>query len=220
MKKFICCIFACLLTFCFTGCSNQIVILVKENMSDLRINYFSGASANMYANISCGYREQDFFYDGVSTKKLECGVLSLGFNTIYSYSTISIVLNINEEEKEYVLNHSPFENLYMVDIEKILSEDDKISLRLKNGEEIIDLINQSKDWKIQYDKAITIAVNYLKDELNKIYFNGKLNAEGYLKIIAKKDFDNIYWYFSYYDIFGNSNNVLIDINSGQVISNK
>ncbi|MBE7075099.1 MAG: hypothetical protein E7376_03895 [Clostridiales bacterium] len=216
MKKILCIILLSSLLFCISGCSNQIADLIKENMSDLRINYFVGENENMFANLSCGYREQTFAYDGISTQKVECGVLSVGFNTIYSYSSISVILIVDNIEQEYVLQHSPYENVYMVDIEKILTEENIISLKLKNSANELSLNNVSNSWNVQYDKALNIAGTTLQDELNLLYFNGKFNAEGYLKIVSKKDFEKTYWYFSYIDRSGNSNSLLIDVQTGEV----
>jgi len=65
--------------------------------------------------------------------------------------------------------------------------------------------------------AIKIASEYYKKEINDLYFNNRLNAEYYLKPIYKSDFGKTYWYFSIIDKVGNNYNLLIDVNSKEVI---
>ncbi len=203
----------------FVGCSENLSNLVKENMSDLRINYFEGKTELFYADLSCGYREQNFAYDGVSTKKTECGVLSVEFKKTYSYLSICVNLDIDGDTKEYVLLKSPFENKYMIDIEKIVNEKNAIKLSLKNQDDYCDLINVSKDWKIQYEDALNIGIETFKEELKNEYSNGKFNAEGYLKVVSKNEFDQKFWYFSFITTKNVSKSMLINVNSGKQIKN-
>lgn len=209
-------IFCC---FLFVGCSENLSNLVKENMSDLRINYFEGETELFYADLSCGYREQNFVYDGVSTPKTECGVLSVEFKKTYSYLSICVNLEIDGDTKEYVMLKSPFENKYMVDIEKIVNEKNTIILSLKNQDDYCDLINVSKDWKIQYEDALNIGIEAFKEELKNEYSNGKFNAEGYLKVVSKNGFDQKFWYFSFITTKNVSKSMLINVNSGKQIKN-
>lgn len=211
MKKSICLVLAFLSVIMLSGCDNSLEKLVQDNMSDMRINYFSGENDLFYAELSCGYREQNFAYDGVSCDKVECGVLSVEFKTVYSYEYISITLSIDENINDYVLKLSPFENKYMVDIEQIVSENSQIDVKLKNQDNTCSLQCVSSSWKTQYKKAIEIATKTLKEDLQNLYFNGKLNAECYLKIITKYDYDKTYWYFSFIDRAGNTKSMLIDV---------
>jgi len=219
MKKAM--LLALFLTFCVTlvGCSNTMEKVVKDNMSDLRINFFEGNNDEYSVNISCGYREEAFAYDGVSTKHVECGVVSLEFNETKSYSYISIILTINDEEKEVLLEKSPYEEIFMADIEKIIHNDSSVSVKLKNQENVVHLTEKSSSWKIDYKKAISIGTNNFIKELNDLYFNSKLNAECYLKIITKNEFEKSYWFFSFVDRADNFTNCLIDVNTGEITQN-
>lgn len=220
MKKFIVLILICILSlFLFSACDN-VFGEVLNNMSDMRINYFEGNNQNIYVNFSCGHREDVFAYDGKSQNPIECGVLVLGFYELQSYSSISVLLEVDGIEAEYTLQKSPYDNTFMEDIGKILTGKNKIFLRLKNQTQKIELTEVSNSWKIDYKKAIKIGVSFFKSELTDLYFNGRFNAECYLKIVSKPDFDKKYWYFSYIDKTNVSKACLIDVFTGDVLSSK
>jgi len=218
MKK-IFIILLCFFTFTLCGCDAEAKSVVLENMSDLRINYFEAKGENYYIDLSCGYREEIFAYDGVSYNKVECGVLSVEFDDIVSYSYISGVLNIDGEEMQVVLEKSPFDNKYMVDIEKIINDENDIEFNLKNSSEKLKLKNVSSLWKVDYEKAISTATNHLSEYLESLFFNGRFNGEGYLKIVSKNNFNRKFWYFSCVDKAGKFVSVLIDVESGEVFDN-
>ena len=218
MKKIFCLILIVFCLFFITACdctSNMVI----NNMSDIRINFFEGKNDNIYVNLSCGYREDVFAYDGQSTNSLECGVLSVGYFEHCSYFSIVVVLGIDGVESEYVLEKSPYEELYMEDIGKILTNENDVYVRLKNQQEKIELTDVSREWLVDYKKAIKIASQYFNEELNNLYFNSKFNAECYLKVVSKIDFNNKFWYFSFVDRAESFNSCLIDVNSGDIISN-
>ena len=218
MKKVVV-MFLFILCFVFvtTGCSSSLERMVENNMSDIRINYFTGENEEYYVNLSCGYREETFAYDGVSTNKVECGVITLGFMQAKNYSQISIILNIDNVEEEVILEKSPYESVYMADINKILTKENFIKIKLKNQNNEVVLNEESQFWQIDNKQALKIAVKHFEQDLQNLHFNNKLNAECYLKVLSKKDFDKIYWFFSFVDRAGKSTNCLIDINSGELM---
>ena len=216
--KIVCVFILIVAVLVVSGCEG-IDNIVLNNMSDLRINYFEGKNDNFYVNLSCGYREEVFNYDGISSTPTECGVLSLGYFDICSYASVTVVLIVDGEQNEYVLEKSPFENVYMEDIGKILTKDNIVKIKLKGTDEIIVLNEISNKWKINYKKAIEIGAKYLKEKLESLYFNGTLHAEGYLKVVSKIDYEKKYWYFALTSQSGENYSLLIDVESGEIISN-
>lgn len=213
MKKFLLVFILCFaLIFC--ACSNQIDDMVFNNISDLRINYFYGKNNGVFAELSSGQREEQFFYDGISTQKVECGVLSVGFVEPIFDLAINAEIIIDNISKSIVLQHSPHEDLFMVDIGKKINNDANIKIVI--NKQIIELKNISNNWKVDYKSAINTAVKHFEDKIQNLYFNSKLNAEGYLKIISSQDFEKIFWYFSIIDRVGKRNSILIDVNSGEI----
>lgn len=210
----------CIISICFLfligGCNNNLSDIVKENMSDLRINYFVGENDNMQVNLSCGYREDPFDYNGVSETKVECGVLTVSLTSGVSYNQIAVELNVDGEIQEVVLDKSPYDETYAADLEKIFTEKNNIKLKLKNGEKEIELKEISNNWKYNYKNALNIGVSHFAGTIDQYYYNGKLNAEGYLKVLYKKDFNKTFWYFGLITTSGERFGVLIEVNEGIV----
>lgn len=190
--------------------------LVEQNVSDLRVNYFEGLGDNYFASLSCGYREENFAYDGVSTTKVECGVLTLGFFDICSYNKITVVLSVDGMQSEVVLDHSPFEELFMADIGSIVQNTSAVTLNLKGSSQVLELKEVSTEWEIGYKNALNIGTNHFAEEIKKLSETGKIDAEFYLKVISKDGFDKTYWYFGITDKAGNVHFCLIDTASGDV----
>ena len=215
MKKCLC-LFLIFSTVVLCACSNQINNIVLDNISDLRTNFFVGENQDFFAELSSGKREEQFFYDGISTRKVDCAVLSIGFfKTNYS-NAIEVQVEIDGQAQNAILQHSPFEELFMIDLEKAIDDNAKVSIYYNNQK--VDLKCISKDWEIDYNKAIEIGIKKFQSELENLYFNGKLNAEGYLKIVYEKEFNKTYWYFGIIDRVGEKYNILIDVNDGRVIN--
>ena len=74
------------------------------------------------------------------------------------------------------------------------------------------------DMEVDYKKAIKIACEHFKNQINGYYFNNKFNAEAYLKILSKKDYENKYWYFSLIGTDGKNYSSLIDCYVGEIIA--
>ena len=217
MKKLLCLIFIIFCIFAISGCGIEYNNILNT-MSDLRINYFIGKAENFEVTLSCGYREEIFAYDGVSTNPIECGVISLAFYETHSYLSLEILLEVDGEEQSYILEKSPFEDVFMVDIEKILTNQNTIYFKLKNQNTKTELKEISNSWNVDYKLAIKLASEHFKETINKLYFNNKFNAECYLKPIYKSDFGNIYWYFSIIDTTGGNHNILIDVKTKEIIT--
>ena len=219
MKKLIGLFLIVGIIFFMAGCDGTENV-VLNNMSDLRVNFFEGKNSNFYVNVSCGYREEVFAYDGVSTNPVECGVITLGFFDDCSYSSVMVVLEVDGKNNEYVLERSPYENVYMEDIGYLIKSNSKVSVGLKNQQDKVLLECVSLDWEVDYKKAVKIGTNYFKDQITELYFNNTLHAECYLKIVSKINFNNKYWYFSIVDMANKNYSLLIDVNSGEIITNQ
>ena len=98
MKKVLC-LFILFLILLICGCSNYLDSVVLNNMSDLRVNYFEGKTEQVFASLSCGQREQNFAYDGISNNPISCAVLTVGYFNAQFYSKIEVVILINGVEK-------------------------------------------------------------------------------------------------------------------------
>lgn len=202
-----------------TACNESTVSIIKKNVSDLRVNYFEGRGTYFSVAMSCGYREENFNYDGISTSSVECGVITICFFETHNYYSITAIVSIDGQDEEIVFLRSPYEDVYMADVCRLLTKENIISVHLKNQTEVVDLIEISSGWEVDWNRAISIGVNHYKNEISGLIQNKKISAEAYLKIIAKDEFDKKYWYFSIIDTKNNTFFCLIDVNTGDVVSN-
>ena len=115
MKKVLCLIFCVVIAMFAVACKSEIVSIVNSNFSDLRINFFEGIGQKYYASLSCGYREDNFAYDGISGAPLDCGVLKLEFLEMCSYQQLLIELCIDNATTEYILyTYSKVKSSYFI----------------------------------------------------------------------------------------------------------
>ena len=113
---------------------------------------------------------------------------------------------------------SPYENIYMGDIQKNIPNNADVRIKLKDQSQEPSLLHPvSNDWEIDCDKASKIGVDYYKDTIKALYFNKIFHGECYLKPISKFGYNKIFWYFSVIDMGSNIKNCLIDVNTGQII---
>lgn len=221
MKKVVLIIFAVALVTCIVcGCSSHMNAIVQNNMSDMRINFYEGKNDIYYATLSCGFRESEFAYDGVSTSPVECGVITIGFFADCTYSSVEVILNDGSGEVEYVLERSPYEDVFMEDIGKIIDCEAGVAIKLKNQEEVIELQKVSNNFKVDYKKAIELSVKHYAEKLEELYSGNTLGAECYLKIVSKVNYEQKFWYFSIMDNFQNNYSLLINVNTGEILDNK
>ena len=216
-KKVLFVIFIFLVCFLFISCTNGTISIVKKNLSDFQTVLFIGEGENYYCGLSSGYRESEYYYNGISTSLVECGVVSLQFKDIITYQNVQIELEIDGTATEYLLELSPYENVFMCDIEKSILNNQDVLLNIKSQQEKIKLKCVSNDWKINENTALQIGTEYLNDKIKELYFNKKLNAECYLKPIFKFGYDKVFWYFSVINLGGDVNYCLIDVNTGKVL---
>lgn len=201
--------------FVFCACDSQINKIVLDNMSDLRINYFAGENDTFFAELSSGFREEYFFYDGVSTNKKQCAVLSLGFFENNNSNSIKLQISINSLTQSIELLRSPFEQLFMVDLEKQINNNANVKIIYNNCE--LKLTCVSNSWRVDYQKAINIGITKFQKEIKNLYFNNRLNAEGYLKVVNDFNFNQTFWFFSIIDRTGKKYSMLIDVNTAREI---
>ena len=124
MKKIF--ILTLLLTFIFglTACGKN-TIKLQDYLIEERNNLFT-AQDNLYnVTFSSGLREKNYNYDGKIDEKVEFGVLTLMRNDSNPLANdkYSYTIRINDEEFNGVMEKSPVDNSYAVDIEKGVAND-------------------------------------------------------------------------------------------------
>lgn len=220
MKKF--CVFLCLCAMCFMfcGCQQDVKNDLLDNLSDVRYNVFAGQNTELTANLMCGIREISYAYDGISNKKCEFGIITVSLKDKKDYENISYTLIIGESEIKGTLDENPYDHTFMTDIERIIGTENSVYLTLDGIVTNMLLVCESATWQVQYADAIDIAFSCLETEITNFYQSKKLCAEGYLKIIFDQNSTTnpFYWYFGVVGQNGESVAVIIDPQTGLIIT--
>lgn len=221
MKKISFVVLAVMMIGCamLSGCGLNVKSDVLNNLSDVRYSVFVGQSDGVVSNLMCGMRENPYSYDGKSNKKTEFGVITVFFKNRPS-EDLHYSLSVGKSSYAGVLEENPYNHSFMADIQKIVDGEGGVYLTIEGVVDGMQLMPESKDWAVQYDKALDIAYEVLEEKLMGLYSSRRFCGECYLKIVLdQSSIDNpYYWCFMYVGQNGESGSVIIDVNSGEVLT--
>jgi len=224
MRKFLLGILLCALCVIFTGCNTSTLDLVLENMAEVRYNVFSGEDDVVSLTFMSGKRENPYVVNGVCEKTVDFGLLTVKFKNDDLPTSANYRINADDLEYSGALEFNNYENTFLVDIQKIVSDDTNITVAVIVGSDIyeVTLISQTKAFEITWYTALQIAVEEMKEDLQNYVKNNTLDGEVYVKVIVdiNNQFSNYYWYVCIVNSDGDTNAVIIDPTSGEVIAKK
>lgn len=215
MKKTFIIIFLLFFSFIFfVACENNKKI--ENNISEITKIYFQGESADndLICFISVGERENPYKVDGVHNPVCDFSLISLKLSNC-TYEQIKICLIVNDEESEVILYHNPISDIYINDIGYALNENDVI--KVGYGEINFNVYNISKDFKIDYQKALDISFEKFSEQISSLYKNGQFMGECYLKILSNSNNNQLFWYFSIQTVTQKTMNLILSVDSGEVV---
>lgn len=227
MKKIFSAIFVALIAVIFVGCGEkkEAVDTINNHIIEVRNNLYAGSDENFFATFCTGDREDPYGLDGVINEKIPFGIVTFSRvnnsslnNTEYNFTII-----INGEETSGILEKSPYDNTYSADIGKKVDDNAEISLRLTaDGKEFNQvLFNESKNFAVTKEDAINIAGEELKDAI--VSMNKEDGSpEAMVKILkdCSGETNRYFWYVGIVSSNGKTAGVLIDANTGDIISKK
>ena len=219
MKKLVCLMLVCGILFLAPlGCGQTLSAAIEDNMSEIRRNVFEGQNDSLKVSFMSGEREDPYEYNGISEKNIDFGIFTVYFNEFIGNYKVPFVATINEEKFEGMLEKNPYNESYMVDIEKSAADDAEIIISINNMPAVV-LENISSTWQVDYNQALELGKTYLNDELNEIYSSGKFQAECYLKHITDEKFISGQYFWSFYvvDTKFVRHTVMFDVNSGDLL---
>jgi hypothetical protein len=228
MKKLVIAFFsislAAFMIFLFAGCGK-----LSDNeklISDVRYGIFDGQCEEFTVTFVYGMREEPYNFDGISNRKVEFGIISVIFNDdISENETVCFSLNVSGDIISGTLEKSPFTDEYMVDIEKICSDSDTISLEISfasednpNESKTINLANKNASWEIDYTEAFSNGIEALANEMKEIT-EANETYEIYVKILTeqKSNFGTYFWAVSIVSSSGTRNSVVFSTNSKNIL---
>lgn len=209
-----------------TACGKSSINL-GDYLIEERDNLFTANDSLYNVSFSSGMRESDYNFDGVITDKVEFGVLTLMRNDAEALANdnYTYIVTINEEKFTGLMEKSPVDNSYAVDLGVKVSNDATIVVSINFTGYTFNqtLVNTSNDFSVDKNTALEIANNELKEDVKNITSDKNTKIEVVMKILkdySTEDLKNYYWYVGVVSSNGETLGILIDANSGEIIAKK
>lgn len=218
MKKLIVAFSLVFILFGVAGCGKTINNHVKENMSEITKDFYFGENDSVYATLSVGERESSYLYNGQSTESVDFALLTLTFKNGSSLNTVEVVLNDGTNSYDVELMSDDMSVDFMADIVNLFSFGEAFTLTYNN--ENVELTRISDEFGIDYQEALNIACENLKEELESCKIYNNFNAECYLRVLREKEnnFDNLYWCFTCLNYEGESFSIVFSTVDGEILA--
>lgn len=200
--------------FVLVGCGQE--DSPYSNISEITKVYYQGASDDARGSISVGQREDPYKLDGKHNQMYDFSLVVIEFNEQLQENTIDVALTINDSTQTFTMYFNPLSSSYMADIGYLLGDNDKINITYQ--EFSIDFYNVSDSFSISYEEALDIAIENM--DLQGFYEDGQFKGECYLRILTEKDdnFEDLFWIFSVVGENGEVKNIVINVESGEILS--
>jgi len=228
MKKILCILSIAVCGMLFVGCGSNAKNETNFNnhLIEIRNNLFAGQDETYYATVCTGEREKEYALDGVVNELTPFGIVTFSRldNEMLKQDSYQFTLIINGENVVGSLEKSPYDNKYSADIEQVIADDAEITLELVvDGTNFSQALgNVSSNFTVNKDRAISIACEQLKDSVKGLSKQKGEYSEAFIKIL--KDYsgesNRYFWYVGIISPEGKTSGVLIDANSGDIISKK
>ena len=218
MKKLIVAFSLVFILFGVAGCGKTINNHVEENMSEITKDFYFGENDSFYATLSVGERESSYLYNGQSTESVDFALLTLTFKNGSSLHTVEVVLNDGANSYDVELMSDDMSVDFMADIVNLFSFGEAFTLTYNN--ENVELTRISDEFGIDYQEALNIACENLKEELESCKIYNNFNAECYLRVLREKEnnFDNLYWCFTCLNYEGESFSIVFSTVDGEILA--
>lgn len=194
--------------FLFTGCND---LSINNCISEITFTYFKGqdsSSSSVYASISVGEREEPYKMDGKHRKNVDFALINLILDDV-SQNKVMATIDIDGTASEVVLEFNPRTSSYMADLGYAISGDSVVNLKVDNYS--IDFSNISKDFKVDYNKALEIGEKMLSENVAN-FSSSNFDGEIYLKLFTMEGSDVLYWIYTAVYENGVTYNFAINVN--------
>lgn len=194
--------------FLFTGCND---LSINNCISEITFTYFKGqdsSSSSVYASISVGEREEPYKMDGKHRKNVDFALINLILDDV-SQNEVMATIDIDGTASEIMLEFNPRTSSYMADLGYAISGDSVVNLKVDNYS--IDFSNISKDFKVDYNKALEIGEKMLSENVAN-FSSSNFDGEIYLKLFTMEGSDVLYWIYTAVYEDGVTYNFAINVN--------
>ena len=205
-----------LVVFGVTACGKTIDSYVLNNMAEITKEYYFGENDTMVATLSVGEREEDYLVNGQATELVDYSLLVIKFKEENIAKAIVFEAKSGEVTVDVEAEYNSFNNSYMVDIVDDITIGEDFSIVY--DEQTVTL--EKQNFAIDYENALQIVCENLKDKLEEQKSYNHFNAECYLRVMSEKDddFSDLYWCFTCLNYEGESFSVIISTVDGSVLA--
>lgn len=218
----LCLILVVLVTFILTSCGTKNINIFKNNLSEVRYNYYLGEASGYTFSFTSGLREVDYKIDGYHTNNIEFGIVTIKLPDDVKYSgNANFRLDYGNKTTSGKLEQNPFDLTLMADIGFIIEdyEEIKITFKMDNINKVLTLKDVTKTFNYDYDNALEKFIMENYDDLKSYITKNELKAEIYVKIMYDNTLDSKFYYLI--RVVGRNGNVLsgiIDPMSGDILA--
>lgn len=199
--------FIAMFTFLNTSCSGKIPSEIQKKLSEVRTGIYEITTDTLTVNVITGERENPYVINGTAAGMIAYTVITIipsNSEYISENITYNYVLKTGKKDYSGAFTLHPFGNSYSAEINEQINAK---SLELKvtankddwNFNESIVLESVVSDDMINWQDALLIGMDALKDTINPMYTKKVLNAEVYVKLLCDplgKTKDH-YWYVAF-----------------------
>ncbi len=217
-KKMFLMAFLVVLGSVLAGCESSMGRLVRQNLSECAKVYYYGENEDFYCTLSSGEREEAYFMDGRATGCVDYALLTVNFNQSKADNVVVAEISVDEEVLQVELELNMMNGGYMVDLERQLTGDEKISIKV--ADEVLQLKCLSNEFGVDWRQTLEIASQEMLEALSRKKVGGKLNCEIYLRILDKKanDMDEIFWCVTILNVDDENFSIVISTVDGAVLA--
>ena len=224
-KKVVISILCVICLICLFGCHNQKLFdMALNNVAEVRELMFCGSNKNIKATLISGFREEDYVVNGYCADPMEFGVLTFEVLADVSFlENVNYVLTIGSVRFDGKLEHNPYNDTYVCDIQKRITPGQNIFAKIIAGDfvENVELFTVTNNWVLDYKAALKTACIELDDELNEFVKDEQFCGECYIKILNDDELDGTYyWFVNFVSRFGKNYAVVVDPITAEILAKK
>lgn len=214
----IACTFLCLtlavVSLTLFGCQSKVNI--RDCNSEITKIYYHASCQGAMGSISVGQREKTYIVDGKHTENCDFSLISIKFSEQITLNQIEVDLSINDKTEKLTLDFNPANHYYMGDLGYALGEEDKIALTFSGYE--LSFENVSKNFKLNYNEVIDLALKEFGNELDEYYKKGSFEGECYLMVLSEDTTDNqLFWVYTIVAQGKQNKRIVIGVYDGNVL---
>ena len=146
--------------------------------------------------------------DGKHRKNVDFALINLILDDV-SQNEVMATIDIDGTASEIMLEFNPRTSSYMADLGYAISGDSVVNLKVDNYS--IDFSNISKDFKVDYNKALEIGEKLLSENIAN-FSSSNFDGEIYLKLFTMEGSDVLYWIYTAVYENGVTYNFAINVN--------